>query len=340
MKKETFNKNNNHNLKKTKVNTENSIKYIMSLDYDFNNYNKILEEIHFLLNNNKLSLKTKSYIKLFYAKTLLEHGKYDLAFKVLKEVEISNNNKQNYIETSALIELAILKRNMEDYNKSEFLLNKAYNLGNDKYAPLELGNFYKLTNDFEKAKYYYDKSQLENLKDYYNLILLINNNQLEEAHKKINTMNNNLKLIRDYLTIKLNISNEIDNSSYILAQLTNYNKEEVLEHIIKHSIKNNNKKMHSIFNKNYDIVSKFNYYSQIISSYNPYNIDMVKTYLIDEFYQTGKLNNFSTNYIKIITDENNNIINMYPALSHYNHDSKKIDKSILNNNSLLKKHIN
>lgn len=338
MKKQKFN-NYKKSKKKKKPNYDNTINNITLLDNDYSNYNEIIDQIDYLFNNFKISLKNKSYIKLFYAKTLLEHGEYNIAFNILKEVEIENNNKNQFITSSSLIEQGILHKNIEDYDQSEYLLKKAYKNGEKLFAPIELGNLYKLKNDLEQAQFYYNKTKSLNFKNYYNLILSINNEQFQEAHDLIITMPNNLKFLRDYLTLKLNLSNDVDNSSYLLPQLINYNKDEALKHIIQHSFTDNTKKLHSIFDKDYNIESKFNVYSNIITIFKPYNKDIVNTYLIEEIFSTGKLKNYSTNYIKIITNSNDNIINMYPAISHYTHDAKKIDKTILNNNTLIKKHI-
>lgn len=298
------------------------------LDKKINNYEDTLYYTYEIINNVNFSIYKKSYIRIFLINILLEHGDYNEAIKQLKILESLKNQIPLNIYYSSIIEQSILNRNSLNYDSAISFIEKKYHSINNLNANLELTTLYKLKNDLEKAMYYSNLIDDNNalLKAKSIIYIYIKYNKFNEANDIINKYKdffelNKLDFINKYINAKLN--NNVDNLPFLLEQLTTYDKNKCIEHITKHLNSNEYKKIHSTFIKNFNIKNKYEEFSNKIHLLKPYNEDIIQHYIIDEKNIIGKVNIFDTNKIKLVTDFNKNIINMYPVLSHYEYNYNK-----------------
>lgn len=306
------------------------------LDSKISNYNKIIQYIFEAENYYNLNSSQLAYIKLFHSKLLLEHYKYDEARKELEKLRNFKDIKNQIVDLSYLEE-GILERTLNNHSKAETLLKNCLKTHAKDAALLELGLLYKLNDDYTKALNHLHQSKPTLVREMAILNLYIKYEKYQEAYNLIKDSNLSVPSILVFLKSKLNMKikpNALDDK-FISRNLLNYNNDECFDHILTHANESNIKTLHSVFNKNFNINEKFNEYKEKVKTITPFDETFTRYYLIEENNIIGDCDTFESKYVKVITDFNNNILTMYPVLSHYEHDSNKFNNAIDNFNNFV-----
>lgn len=296
------------------------------LDNSINNFEEIIELIFTTLEECNLTIKNRAYLKLYFAKLLLEHYEYDEALFTFNNLINDKKNTPYSLFTFATVSKARLNRYLKNYDEIESSLLPLVNKFNNDDTVIELGNFYKSQKDFEKALYYYKQCSSIPIKNINIINLEIQLKHYENAYKYLLHDNLDFMSANYFLKNKLNIANNKNSYPYLATQLLEYNELNSLNHIALHFDKNKDKskQLHSIFNNNFNLNEKFHQYKQDIKQMTPCDQTICNCYLIEEEDIIGSLNIFDTNLINIIADFDDNIINIYPVLSHYKHNNNKL----------------
>lgn len=176
----------------------------------------------------------------------------------------------------------------------------------------------------EQIRKYYQYAKLEEI------FLLIKEDKIEEAKVKFNNVSFNeiashlrgkYVLIKKYFNIKFNQNDLPDLTNYTEKLLYNYDKNLVIEHIAKHKIENNDKRIHSVFNNKIDINELYCFAQDNIKEEN-FIISKVFDFYFIEYKNVGYYGDKTYDHIKVITLPNSkDIINIYPCDFH----SRNID---------------
>lgn len=274
-------------------------KILIEMD-NLNRARKILET---LLNtsNNKIAIFELGKLDVI-------DGNYVAARK--KFASLLNTSKSNY----GLLELGKLEALEENYDKADKLLKKVIRESNDEnqvYAFHELLNLNIKLEKYEESLIYLDK--LMNLRKTINLEDFFS---LREIGK-----------YEFYLKYKLNkIDDFSDIGAYYNSQLLKYKKELAI-HYIKYNTTGNSK-LNNVFNNNVDIKELLNIMQEKIETLKPVNFGIYDKYTIEFENFIGKVNNFDSNILCIVTlHDTKDIISMYPVLHKFKLNNKQLNNS-------------
>lgn len=305
-------------------------KFIDLVGLNINYYSELIDCFNTIIYSNKTSNNQKIKARFLLCKLQLLVGDYNFAKKNLETLK-----KNNDIKNEVLLELSLLDYYNFNYSSSMHYLNK---------IPLDINNYYYFqilfnikikTNDYEGALSLFNDLNI-NSPHYIQIIYLeIKFKNYEKAYKhllqliKYNHSNYNgveLQRIEYFLSHKLNIKSIFDYKTYSINQMINYNKEQCLEHLLNHKNENEEKTIHSVFTKRINVNDLYDDIKAKLSTSKPYKFNLADKYLIDMNYTVGKVCDFKTTKLEVVTAVNTkDIITVYPNLSHYSL-SKQIKK--------------
>lgn len=270
--------------------------------YDSNYVPALLEKIQICIDNKNLYEAKKIYEKI---KNKLEKSPRSL--HILSNYHYETNDYLN----AKKVCMKLIK------------LNSNY----EGFVLLRLGMIELREKNYIKAKEYF-KQNIEKHGNYYiesiihyACIEIVNGNYLEALNileligtEKIkNSIWMELERIKLTLDVKLNRQTVFKNyTGYAFNQIINYNNDNALEHIKRHTVKGSSK-YKSIFNDNINIEQLFNSIQNELTEDNLYDVGIVMKYKI--FYKNiGYIDETPLDYLIVVTNlGTKDIITMYPS---------------------------
>lgn len=158
------------------------------------------------------------------------------------------------------------------------MLMKIYHSNLKRSSLLELAKQAELCEDFTMARYFFEEAvEAEKISSIYAILGLIEldmiENKFEDAYKLLtenyirltNIIGKNvISNINFHIRYKLGlIKKEEDVTTYYKRNLINYNENDIINHIKKHTDSSNTKKVNTQFKNNIDIIKLFNEVKQI-----------------------------------------------------------------------------
>lgn len=275
-----------------------------------------------------------------YEKTinLIEHGKIKQALMLTRK--LLKNNPDSIILKMQYAKL--LTYNEKTKLRGIDMMMKIYHSNLKNSSLIELAKQAELCDDFTMARYFFEEAvKAEKISSIYAVLGLIEldmiENKFEEAYQLLtenyirltNIIGKNvISNINFHIRYKLGlVKKEEDVTTYYKRNLINYNEDDIIIHIKKHTDSSDIKKVHTQFEKNVDIIELFNKVKQIISISKPSYSTSVDFYHINYGNIIGNTNGEETTYLEVVTYINTkNILTIYPISKEVVINKQKVKK--------------
>lgn len=255
---------------------------------------------------------------------LIENGKIKQALMLTRK--ILKHNPDNIVMKMQYAKLLMYDKKTR--TRGIDMMMKIYN-SNMRYKSLiELGKQAKLYGDFDVARYFFEELlKTDKLASIYAVLELIDldmlENKFEDAYQLFKDNYTRLTNIIDkrvifnidfHIRYKLGLlKSDEDTTSYYKRNLLNYNENDVIEHIKRHTNSFDKKKIHTMYYEDIDVTIIFNNVKEIIKDIEPSFSTSVDIYYIDYGEVVGSVNNEETTYLEVATFINTkNILTIYP----------------------------